>query len=165
MARKKDRTDSLRDLLLYQLSGQGAHIPFEAAIRDFPFGLAAKSIPGLAHTAWGLLYHLHIAQRDMLEYVRSPGRQSPPYPSGYWPGQPGPKDSREWEQTIRGFRRDRKELQELVRDPARDLFAPLYDGSEWSLLQQAVLVIDHNSYHIGQLVDLRMLLGVPVRDW
>jgi hypothetical protein len=165
MAKRTLNEGSLRELLQYQLSGQGAHIPFKAAVAGFPVELAGKRVPKLAHTAWGLVYHLCVTQWDMLEYVRNPDHVSPEYPSGYWPKEWGPKDGAEWEKTVRSFGRDLKALERLVKDPGRELFAPLREGSDWSLLQQVILVLDHNSYHIGQLVDLRMLLGVAVRDW
>jgi hypothetical protein len=157
--------EAMRELLAYQLSGHGAHIPFAAAVKDFPVELAGKRVPRLAHTAWGLVYHLRAAQWDMLEYALGREHEPLPYPSGYWPKAAGPKDGPEWDKTVRSFGRDLKALERLVRDPERDLFAPLRPGSDWSLLQQAVMALDHNAYHIGQLVDLRMLLGVPVRDW
>ncbi len=53
----------------------------------------------------------------------------------------------------------------MMGDPQRDLNAPLRTGIDRNLIELAVLVIDHNSYHIGQLVDSRMLLGAPVKDW
>jgi len=159
------RQEAMRELLAYQLSGHGAHIPFSAAVKDFPMELAGKRVPRLDHTAWGLVYHLRIAQWDMLEYARGAGHEALPYPSGYWPATAGPQDAQEWDRTVRSFTRDLKSLERLVLDPQRDLYAPLRPDGDWSLLQQATLVIDHNAYHIGQLVDLRMLLGVPVRDW
>jgi hypothetical protein len=167
MPKKKSvgRRDAMRELLAYQLSGHGAHISFAAAVKDFPVELAGKRVPHLEHTAWGLVYHLRIAQWDMLEYARGVEHESLPYPSGYWPKTDGPQDAQEWDQTVRNFSRDLKTLERMVLDPQRDLYAPLRPDGEWSLLQQGTLVIDHNSYHIGQLVDLRMLLEVPVRDW
>jgi hypothetical protein len=159
------RQKAMRELLAYQLSGHGAHIPFSAAVKDFPVELAGQRVPRLDHTAWGLLYHLRIAQWDMLEYALGIEHESLPYPSGYWPKNDSPQDAKEWDQTLRSFGRDLKALERMVRDPQRDLFAPLRPDGDWSLLQQATLVLDHNSYHIGQLADLRMLLGVPVRDW
>jgi len=159
------RQEALRELLAYQLSGHGAHIPFAAAVKNFPVKMAGKRVQHLAQTAWGLVYHLRIAQWDMLEYARGVEHESLPYPSGYWPKTDGPQNPEEWDQTVRSFGRDLRALEKLVRDPQLDLFAPLRPDSNWSLLQQATLVIDHNSYHIGQLVDLRMLLEVPVRDW
>jgi len=164
-SRNADRQKAMRDLLAQQLAGHGAHIPFAAAVKDFPWELSGKRVPRLAHTAWGLVYHLRIAQWDILEYALGREHDPLPYPSGYWPQSAGPQDAQEWDRTVRSFGRDLKAFQRLLLDPERDLYAPLRPDSPWSLLQQAVLEIDHNAYHIGQLVDLRMLLGVAVRDW
>ena len=155
----------IREQLLHHLAGHGAHITFDAAVDAFPVELAGRRVPNLQHTAWGLLYHLWICQKDMVAYVQDADHESPPYPSGLWPKTDGPAKTGEWDQTIRRFRDDQKALALLVSDPDRDLFAPLHPDVEWCLLQQVILVVDHNSYHVGQLVDLRMLLGAPVRDW
>lgn len=155
----------IREQLLKPLTEGGAHIPFAAAVAGLPAGLRGKRVPNLAHTAWGLVYHLWIAQNDILEYIRRPGVVSPEYPSGYWPQEDAPADPREWDRKVRAFEKDLQALCALLRDPQEDLFAPRPEGGDSCLARAALLVIDHNSYHIGQLVDLRMLLGVPVRDW
>ena len=156
---------SMRKALLSSLEEGGAHIGFAAAVKDFPAGLRGRRVPGVPHTAWHLVYHLWIAQNDILEYIRVPAHPSPEYPSGYWPKEDEPADAREWERKVGEFDRDLKALCALVRDPGEDLLVPRPEGGDGSLARAALLAIDHNSYHIGQLVDLRMLLGVPVRDW
>jgi len=158
-------SQDLREELVKSLAEGGAHIPFAAAAAGFPAELRGRRVPGLAHTAWQLVYHLRLAQFDIVEYIRQPGHASPDYPSGYWPKQDGPADPMEWERTVQSFQADLEGLCALVSDPEEDLFQPRPKGGDSSLARAALLVIDHNAYHIGQLVDLRMLLGVPVRDW
>jgi hypothetical protein len=160
-----EKSDKLREQLFYHLSGHGAHVDFDAALAGFPVELAGKQVPNLAHTAWQLVAHLRIAQWDILEFCRDPGHVSPDYPSGYWPKSSSPENEEQWRRETDSFRKDLKAMAELVKDPGNDLFAPFPHGSGQNLLREAILVIDHNSYHIGQLVDIRMLLGVPVRDW
>ena len=154
----------LREQLLYHLSGHGAHIDFTAAVEGFPFDLAGKRVPNLDHTAWQLVFHLQIAQWDMLTFCTDPKHASPEYPSGYWPETEAPKDEEQWKRTVASFHADLKTMADLVKDPGNDLLAPFPHGSGQNLLQEAIQIIDHNSYHIGQLVDIRMLLRVPVRD-
>ena len=156
---------TLREQLAFHLSGRGAHIDFDAAVDQLPFGLTGVQVPNLAHTAWQLVYHLQIAQRDILEFCRNPAHRSPEYPSGYWPESPAPESEQQWLGMIESFRVDLKDLIDLVEDQDNDLFAPFAHGSGQNLLREAILIIDHNSYHIGQLVDIRMLLEAPVRDW
>ena len=155
----------LREQLVFHLSGHGAHIDFDAAVEGLPFALIGKQVPNLAHTAWQLVYHLRIAQWDILEFCRNPEHVSPEYPSGYWPKAPAPESEEQWQGAITSFREDLQAMVGLVKDVSNDLFAPFSHGSGQNLLREAILVVDHNSYHIGQLVDIRMLLGVPVRDW
>jgi hypothetical protein len=50
-------------------------------------------------------------------------------------------------------------MRDLVADPAGELFAPLPHGQGQTLLREALVVADHNAYHLGQLVLVRRLLG------
>lgn len=160
-----DKEQALREHLLYLLDGGGAHISFASALKDFPVDLAGQKIPKLDHTAWQLVDHLRIAQWDILEFIKNPDHTSPDYPHGYWPKKNAPADAQAWYDAISAFSNDLEEIKTLVADPEADLLSPFPHGSGQTLLREALLVADHNSYHIGQLVDLRMLLGVPVRDY
>ncbi|HET7838243.1 MAG TPA: DinB family protein [Rectinemataceae bacterium] len=155
----------LRKSLAQHLDGHGAHISLDDALEGFPFELAGRRPPHLGHSAWGLVYHLWICQWDILEYSLKPSHHSPEYPHGYWPKLDSPRDESEWLSTIDKFRHDLARAHDLVLDPGRGLDVPLRKGIERTPIELAILVTDHNSYHIGQLVDLRTLLGVPVRDW
>jgi hypothetical protein len=145
----------LREQLASTLSGRGAHVPFEKAIESFPVELAGRQVAGLPHTAWQILYHLWMAQWDILEFVRNPSHESPQWPEGYWPKEPAPPQSSEWQKTASLFRDDLKAIIELVRDEKNDLLEPIPHGEGQTLLREALLVIDHNSYHVAQLVDIR----------
>jgi len=151
----------LRAQLVNSLGGKGAHLPFDKAVKGFTPELAAKRLPHLAHTAWQLVYHLWIAQWDILEFSRDPGHKSPEWPQGYWPAA-APDRPAAWEETISKFRTDLAAMIDLVKDEKNDLLAPFPHGQGQTLLREALLVIDHNSYHVGQLVDLRRLLGLDV---
>ena len=152
-----DRT--LRDHLLYLLRGEGAHLDFEAAIADLPAGLRGGKPAGLPHTPWRLLEHMRIAQWDILEFSRNPQHVSPKFPDGYWPKGDAPPEASAWDRSVAGFRADLRAMQELVANPATDLFAPIPHGQGQTILREALLVADHNAYHLGQLVTIRRLLG------
>jgi DinB family protein len=111
------------------------------------------------HTPWRLVEHLRIAQRDILEFTRNPRHVSPPWPEGYWPVGDAPPDDAAWNRSVAGFRADLQAMQDLVADPATDLFAPLPHGEGQTVLREALLVADHNAYHLGQMVVVRRLLG------
>jgi hypothetical protein len=154
-----DPTAALRDHLLYLLRGGGAHVEFDAAVADLPPQVRGAKPAGQPHTPWRLVEHLRIAQWDILEFSRNPRHVSPPFPDGYWPAGDAPPDERAWDRSVAAFRADLKAMQDLVSDPATDLFAPIPGGQGQTVLREALLVADHNAYHLGQLVLLRRLLG------
>ena len=145
----------LRDLLL-----QGnAHLDFDRATAGLPVELRGARPPGVPHTPWRLVEHLRIAQWDILEFCRNPEHQSPEFPAGYWPEGDAPPDDLAWDQTCARFRADLNALADLVADPAVDLFARFPHGEGQTVLKEALLVADHNAYHLGELVVVRRALG------
>lgn len=164
MATKKaliatDRDASLRRHLLNLLTGGNAHADFETAIRNIPPAQRGKRPPGAAHSLWEVLEHMRIAQWDILEFSRDSQHQSPDWPGGYWPGSPALPDAKAWDKSVRAFSNDLKEMCALVADPATDLHARIPHGDGQTILREALLVADHNSYHLGELIVVRRLLG------
>ena len=154
-----DHAASLREHLLYLLRGGGAHLDFDRAAAGLPPELQGAKPAGLPHSPWRLLEHMRIAQWDILEFSRNPRHVSPPFPDGYWPKGDAPPDPAAWDRSVAAFRTDLQAMQDLVADPGVDLFAPLPHGEGQTILREALLVADHNSYHLGQLVVVRRLLG------
>ena len=156
---KANHDQSLRDHLLELLKGGHAHATFDAAIADFPSNLRGRKADDLPYTAWMLLEHLRIAQWDILEFSRSAKHVSPKWPEGYWPDTEAPPNESAWDKSVKSFQSDLKAIEKLVTDPKTDLYAQLPWGDGQTVLREALLVADHNAYHIGQLVTLRRLLG------
>ena len=156
---KKTNDESLREHVTYLLEGGGAHAKFDDVIEDLPPNLRGTRPDKFPHTAWMLLEHLRLAQRDILEFSRNSKHVSPEWPKGYWPQTEAPPSDAAWSKSIQEFRRDLKAMQLLVADSKTDLFAPIPWGDGQTILREALLVADHNSYHLAQLVDLRRLLG------
>ncbi len=154
-------TDSsaLRKHLLYLLGGGGAHVDFDSAIAGWPAKLRGTKPKGLPHTAWQLLEHLRIAQWDILEFSRNPNHVSPEWPEGYWPKTDAPPGPAAWNKSISTIRADLKAMMSLVKSPRRDLFARIPHGEGQTILREALLVADHNAYHLAELVYLRRALG------
>jgi DinB superfamily len=150
---------SLRKHLLDLLGGGGAHAKFDDVVKGLPPKLRGTK-PGIfPHTAWMLLEHLRIAQWDILEFSRDAKHVSPDWPSGHWPKTEAPPSADAWDQSIQQFRDDLKAMQDLVADPKADLYARIPWGDGQTILREALLVADHNAYHLGQMVDVRRLLG------
>lgn len=150
---------ALREQLVKLLTDSEAHANFETAVKDVPADVQGKRPKGAAHSPWEMLEHLRIAQWDILEFSRNAKHVSPKWPDGYWPKTAEPPSPAAWSNSVRRFRADLDAMAKLVSDKKRDLIKPLPWGDGQTLLREALLVADHNAYHVGQLISLRRLLG------
>lgn len=150
---------ALREHLVSLLRGGNAHATFEKAVAGLPSRLQGARVPKVPYTAWQLLEHMRIAQWDILEFSRDPKHVSPDWPEGYWPKGGAPGSARAWGSSVKAFQRDLEAMVALVKKPGTDLFARIPHGTGQTILREALLVADHNSYHLGQLVLLRQMLG------
>lgn len=157
--KKDDHHQALRQHLLDLLKGGNAHVKFEEVVKDFPERLRGKKPEGQPHTAWRLLEHMRIAQWDILEFSRSSKHVSPEWEAGYWPEGEAPPSPAAWEKSVRQFRADLKAMQDLVADTSTDLYARIPWGDGQTVLREALLVADHNAYHLGEVLMIRRLLG------
>ena len=159
---QSDKDDSIRKHVLYLLRGGGAHQSFDEFVNGFPANLCGRQIEGLPYTPWQVLEHMRIAQWDILEFSRDSGHVSPDFPKGYWPPPDEPGTRALWEKTIAEFRNELQQMEALVEDPSTDLHAPIPHGDGQTILREALLIVDHNAYHLGALaVMARILKAVP----
>lgn len=149
----------VRALLSEQLSGGHAHVEFDRAIQGLTLDDVGQKVEELPHTIWDLVEHIRIAQNDILEFSRDPSYNSPTWPEGYWPESSKPAGQKEWQSSIDAFHDDHEAMLELIKDESNDLLSPISHGSGQTLFREAMLIVDHNAYHIGQIIQLRRLLG------
>lgn len=151
---------ALREHVLYLLDGGGAHLDFEKAVAGIPAEFRGAKPTNIPHSPWRLVEHMRICQWDILEFSRNPDHVSPDFPDGYWPAGDAPPDDLAWDKCLSDFRDDLEAMRQLVRDTSNDLFAKIPNGDGQTLLCEALLVADHNAYHVGQLVIVRRALGL-----
>jgi hypothetical protein len=159
MTPKDTHSKQLREHVLYLLDGGGAHARFNDAVKDMPEELRGVKPDRLPHSVWMLLEHLRIAQWDILEFSRNPKHESPKWPEGYWPENPAPRNASAWKKSVQQFRKDLKAMEDLVANSKTDLYARIPWGNGQTILRQALLLADHNAYHVAQLIDVRRLVG------
>jgi hypothetical protein len=152
-------SQELREQLIKALDWDSAHLRFDDAVKDFPTELRGTRPPGAPHSPWELLEHLRITLSDILEFSRDAGHVSPEFPSGYWPATQAPPDEKSWDESVAAYRSDLRALAELAGDPSVDLFARIPHGNGQTILREVLVSIDHNAYHLGQLVTVRRTLG------
>jgi hypothetical protein len=155
-----DQNKSLREHLVKLLRGTGeAHVEFDDVVKAMPFELQGQIPNGAQHSPWQELEHIRIAQWDIFEYGMNPRHESPEFPEGYWPKNPQPPDQSAWEKSCKAFHDDQDKFIEYISDPATDLYRVIVGSEGKTILRQAIVAADHNTYHLGQLVLLRRILG------
>ena len=162
MTKPKQLQDELRKQLIALLDGGQAHATFEDAVKDFPAELRGVVPKGLPYSAWQLLEHLRISQKDILEFSAPPsgGYQHMRWPEDYWPKEAAPPSGDAWERSVAAIKTDLEKFKVLILKPEAELEKPFRWGTGQNLLREALLIADHAAYHIGELVVLRRLLDV-----
>jgi hypothetical protein len=160
MVKDENSIKMLRDQLISFLQEEHAHASLETALKDLPeklFGIKPRDLP---YTIWQLTEHIRITQWDIVEFSEKDGKHiSPEWPSGYWPKEKAPADLKQWKGTLKAIKKDRERMVELIADPQNDLYKPFTFGQGQTLLREALLIVDHTSYHTGEIIVLRRILN------
>jgi uncharacterized damage-inducible protein DinB len=154
----------LRDHLGDLLTGGNAHVDWKTAFKGIAPKLRGVRPSGAAYSIWELLEHMRIAQWDILEFSRDPKHVSPDWPAGCWPKTQAPGSAKAWDKSLKSFARDLAAMKKLIANPRTDLFARIPHGTGQTILREALLVADHNAYHLGQVIVVRRLLGAWKKD-
>jgi hypothetical protein len=149
----------LREHLIKLLQGNEAHMSYEDALSEFPLEFRDSNVDGFPNTPWKILEHMRIAQWDILQFSMDPEHISPKFPDGYWPKEETPPNKNAWENSVSLFFKDLQKMKDLIADSSTDLFAPIPHGTGKTILREALLVADHNAYHLGQLIMMKRYLG------
>jgi len=156
--------DQIRRQLIELLESQGAHMPFDAAVAEFPPDGINRLVPESPYTPWHLLEHIRFAQADILDYIRNRGYLEPTWPDEYWPARDATATPAECQATVDAFKRDRRALRDIVADPATDLFAVIPDTPGHTIFREIRITGAHNAYHIGEFAILRQVMGTWPAD-
>ena len=157
MAKTED--GALREQLVKFLRGGEAHAELKTVLDDFPAKLRGVTPKGAGYSAWQLLEHVRLALHDLLDFSTNPNYVAPEWPKDYWPKEAAPKDAAAWDRSVRAVKKDIADFEKLVGDPESNLYATIPWGDGQTILREVLLAGQHTSYHLGQIVLLRRLLG------
>ncbi|MGI6454831.1 MAG: DinB family protein [bacterium] len=149
----------LREQLTVLLRGGKAHATFEDVLPEYPLELQGKKVPGIPYTAWELMEHIRIAQWDIVQYCQNAEHENLNWPHDYWSPRSTPPHENAWAESVQQIIAERDEMIDLINHPHTDLFRPLLQNPRHTVLREALLLADHNSYHLGQMVLIRKLLS------
>ena len=153
--------EELRRQLVALLDGGQAHATFEDAVKNFPVELRGVAPDGLPYSAWQILEHIRITQRDILDFSAPPtgGYHGLKWPEAYWPKEAEPPAIEAWDRSVASVKSDREKFKKLIERPEADLAKPFLWGTGQNLLREALLIADHAAYHVGEMILVRRLLG------
>lgn len=151
-----DLQKEIRTHLSELLAGKSAHIALEDVLEEFPVDAINTRIENAPHTAWELLEHLRIAQHDIVEFSYNEKHVSPDFPDGYWNKTAG--NAEDWKRSCEQVLNDLQKMRDLVSDENTDLLAKIPHGDGQTVFREAMLVADHNAYHLGQIAFLLRIL-------
>ncbi|HEX9509510.1 MAG TPA: DinB family protein [Puia sp.] len=138
-----------------------AHASFEKAVKGIPQKLLGKVPQGSAYSIWQLVEHIRITQWDIMEFSRDPDHKSPKWPEEYWPEAEAPENAKAWTDSLEQIEKERKEFVKLLHKAGDGIYTPFPYGDGQSLFREGLVLADHNSYHTGEIILLRRILG----DW
>lgn len=150
----------IRELLLEQFSGKNAHVDFDSAVDNLSLKDIGIKPQGFPHSIWELVEHIRIAQHDIVAFSQDPDYSSPSWPDGYWPESPKPMDEQAWNDTLAAIKRDHRTMVGIIKDETNNLLEPIPHGDGQTLFREAMLIVDHNAYHIGQIVLIRRAMDI-----
>ncbi len=153
-AHNKDIVDNL----IHLIEKGNAHASLDNALQDMPYSVLGKRPENLPYSIWQLAEHIRIAQWDILEFSKSAKHVSPKWPDGYWPKEAEPSSDAAWRKCVDAIKADRQEFIDLIKNAGDDLYKPFEHGDGQSLLKEALVLADHNSYHTGEIIIIRRLL-------
>jgi hypothetical protein len=149
----------LREYLTKVLTWGEAHVDWKQALAGLDPAHRGARPAGSPYSAWELLEHARISQEDILDFSTNPKYRAREWPASYWPNSPAPPNDAAWEKSVKEFAKGTEQMVKLLKDPRTDLFAKIPHGTGQTMLRQALLLADHNAYHLGEFVLARRLLG------
>lgn len=161
MQKENNQIEALITNLVQLLSKGNSHVSLDKALENIPFELLGKTPANLPYTIWQLAQHIRIAQEDILKFSEDPSYQSPAWPEGYWVKEKGPKSAAEWDKCVKEIKADRKSFVELLKNSGEEVYKKFENADGQTLLREALVLADHNSYHTAEIAIVRRLLN----DW
>ncbi len=154
-----NRDEILRENLLALLTGEHARMSFDDAVREFPINRINEDFPNADYSPWDLLEHIRIAQEDILDFIKNPNYKEKEWPKDYWPEKGKKATPADWKKAINDFKRDFKELGNMVKNPKTDLYCSIPWGTGETFLREIVTVANHNAFHLGEFAIMRQAMG------
>ncbi len=157
MKETAEKNNLIQELVSLLKKGN-AHVSFIDAVKNIPFEDLGKIPNNLPYSIWQITEHIRIAQKDILDFSANKNYKKLNWPDDYWTKDAAPKNETEWKNCLQTINDDLDEFIELLKN-TENIFKPFQHGSGQNLVREAILIADHTSYHTGEIIVVRRLLG------
>jgi len=156
MSPKPIQTDQklLEHVVGRALSGEGAHVASAEVFSGLDAQGAGERPAGLPHSLFQLLKHIVFWQDWAVKWCNGEKPRVPKHASGSWPKGTAPANDADWADCVHQFQNGLKELERRSRNG--NLAAK---NGKQSRLEMLHAIASHNSYHLGEAVVVRQILG------
>ena len=151
--------DEWAKIVASSLDWEQAHANFDHALKDLPADARGRRPDKFPHSVWELVYHIRVAQHDLLDFSRNASYTEIKWPDEYWPKQPAPPSAAAWDEAVGAVRRDMEEYKQFAIDNAEKLGEKIPHGTGQTYLRTILVSVDHTAYHVGQIIAVRRLIG------
>jgi hypothetical protein len=151
--------DTWRTIIASAFDWEQAHANLDASLEGLSAADRGKRPENYPHSCWELVEHIRRAQWDLLDFCKNSAYKEQKWPDDYWPNSPAPKDDAEWNASIDAIHRDGKEFAEFTKTFDGDLADKIPHGTGQTYLRTILVSIDHTSYHVGQILSVRRMIG------
>lgn len=148
---------TLQGMLGRALTGEGAHVEASKVLEGLDWELAGAQPTSVPHSIYQLVHHITYWDEWVVNWLDGEDPPIPEHASGSWVDTIGPPNREEWDRTVTRFATLSDELGQRTRD---DLFSTrVAAGVTRTRLEMLQTIASHRSYHLGQVVFLRQMLG------
>ncbi len=152
--------DEWRTIIASALDWEQAHANLDSSVEGLAPEKRGIKPDNFPHSVWMLVDHIRRTQHDLLEFCRNPDyEETLKWPDDYWPKSPAPASDAEWDECLAQIRRDMNGLKEFTETFDKDLALKIPHGTGQTYLRTILVAIDHASYHSGQILAVRRLIG------
>jgi len=152
--------DAFREHLVLSLKGGQAFVDYKTGLDSVKPELRGIRPNKALHSVYEELEHMHRAQEDLLDFALNPHWKPIEWPKGFWPEPEHKPTEEEWKKTLDGFLNGQKRAIRLAKDEDIDLLS-MVPQTENTYLRELLIIVEHNAYHYGKILDIRKHLG----DW
>ena len=150
--------DVISEMLSAGLYGKHTHVQPSRTLKGLTADMARKTPKGHKYSCWELLHHMVVWQDFALKNLEGEKVKWSDASSIEWPSEERMVEDVEFDRLVKKFKKGLKTMKKAIQ--TIDLEMPAPGLPTMSAAHLVLMVLQHNSYHLGQIVMNREALGL-----